>query len=107
MGEIGFNRHEYLYDLDYCDILLISRGYFRRTREMWSAIRWQTYNLMCVSMTDLNKAGIYKPTDLLQFPWENDREEYSGEKLTKEDIEEMRRIMREENERAELHNKEQ
>jgi hypothetical protein len=107
VGEIGFNRHEYLYDLDYCDILLISRGYFRRTREMWSAIRWQTYNLMCVSMTDLKKAGIYKPTDLLQFPWENDREEYSGEKLTKEDIEEMRRIMREENERAELHNKEQ
>ena len=96
VGEIGYNRHEYLFELDYCDILLISRGYFRRTREMWSATRWQTFYLMSVSMADLKKAGIYRPSDLIKFPWEKDEID-SGNMPTKADIEEMRRIMREEN----------
>jgi hypothetical protein len=101
VGEIGYNRHEYLYELDYCDILLIVRGYFRRTREMWSATRWQTFYLMSVSMCDLKKAGIYRPTDLIKFPWEKDVTEGGGNRPTSADIEEMRRIMREENARLE------
>lgn len=95
VGEIGYNRHEYLFELDYCDILLISRGYFRRTREMWSATRWQTFYLMSVSMADLKKAGIYRPSDLIKFPWEKDEPE--GNMPSQSDIEEMRRMMREEN----------
>lgn len=95
VGEIGYNRHEYLFELDYCDILLISRGYFRRTREMWSATRWQTFYLMSVSMADLKKAGIYRPSDLIKFPWEKDEPE--GNMPSQADIEEMRRMMREEN----------
>jgi hypothetical protein len=95
VGEIGYNRHEYLFELDYCDILLISRGYFRRTREMWSATRWQTFYLMSVSMADLKKAGIYRPSDLIKFPWEKD--ELEGNMPSQADIEEMRRMMREEN----------
>lgn len=95
VGEIGYNRHEYLFELDYCDILLISRGYFRRTREMWSATRWQTFYLMSVSMADLKKAGIYRPSDLIKFPWEKD--ELEENMLSQADIEEMRRMMREEN----------
>lgn len=95
VGEIGYNRHEYLFELDYCDILLISRGYFRRTREMWSATRWQTFYLMSVSMADLKKAGIYRPSDLIKFPWEKDDPE--GNMPSQADIEEMRRMMREEN----------
>lgn len=101
VGEIGYNRNEYLYELDYCDILLISRGYFRRTREMWSATRWQTFYLMSVSMADLKKAGIYRPTDLIKFPWEKDVTEGGGNMPTKEEIEEMRRMMREENQKNE------
>ena len=101
VGEIGYNRNEYLYELDYCDILLISRGYFRRTREMWSATRWQTFYLMSVSMADLKKAGIYRPTDLIRFPWEKDDPEGGGNRPTSADIEEMRRMMREENARLE------
>ena len=95
VGEIGYNRHEYLFELDYCDILLISRGYFRRTREMWSATRWQTFYLMSVSMADLKKAGIYRPSDLIKFPWEKDEPEENMP--SQADIEEMRRMMREEN----------
>ena len=95
VGEIGYNRHEYLFELDYCDILLISRGYFRRTREMWSATRWQTFYLMSVSMADLKKAGIYRPSDLIKFPWEKD--ELEENMLSQADIDEMRKMMREEN----------
>lgn len=41
---------------------------------MWSAVRWQTYNLMAaqVGSKALNEAGIYKPTDLIQFPWDKE-----------------------------------
>ena len=41
---------------------------------MWSAVRWQTYNLMSaqVGSKELNEAGIYKPTDLIQFPWDKE-----------------------------------
>lgn len=98
MGEIGYNRHEYLYDLNYCDILCIERGYYRRNREMWAAIRWQTYNLMCVSMADMKKAGIHKPTDLLQFPWEKERVE--APQVSEETIAEMQAMMRAMNEQG-------
>ena len=30
MGEIGRDRHEYLYDMEYWEIMLILRGYRRR-----------------------------------------------------------------------------
>lgn len=97
MGEIGIARREYLYELSYWEIVLIVRGYSRRNREMWSAIRWQTYNLMCVSMADMKKAGILSPTDLLRFPWESS-DIQQGDMPTDEEIERMRRMMQEENE---------
>ena len=72
MGEIGFARKEYLYDLTWCDMILIERGYSRRNREMWSASRWSTYNVMMAfcGSEGLAKSGINNPKDLLQFPWE-------------------------------------
>ena len=72
MGEIGFPRREFLHDLRWWEVRSILRGYYRRHRNLWSATRWQTYNLMCVSMADIKKAGINRPTDLMQFPWERD-----------------------------------
>ena len=103
VGEIGYNRLEYLYELEYWEIVLIVRGYSVRNHDLWSATRWQTFNLMCVSMADLKKVGIYRPTDLLKFPWEKELPESSGGYTgpTKAEIEEMQRIMREENARAE------
>ena len=104
MGEIGFPRREFLFELKWWEVLSILRGYNNRNREMWSATRWQTYNLMCVSMADLKKAGIYRPTDLIRFPWEKDIPDII-EGPSKQEVEEMRRIMREENARAEAQNK--
>ena len=105
MGEIGVQRSEYLYELEYWEIALIVRGYFRRNREMWSATRWQTYNLMCVSMANIKRAGIYRPTDLIKFPWEKEVSEGGGHILTNEEVAEMRRMMMEENARAEQESK--
>lgn len=101
MGEIGRPQHEFLYDVNAWQLRLIIRGYYRRHREDWSMTRWQTYNLMCVSMADLKKVGIYRPTDLIRFPWEKDLPDGESNGPTKEEIEEMRRIMQEENARFE------
>lgn len=73
MGEFGVNRLEYLFDLKYSDLLCIERGYYRRHRDAWSIARWQTYYLMAVQ-SDLKKAGIYKPSDLMPLPWDKDHE---------------------------------
>ena len=72
MGEIGYNRHEFLHELKWWEVRCIIRGYNRRHRDLWSSTRWQTYNLMqafCGGKA-LNEAGIYKPTDLIKFPWD-------------------------------------
>jgi hypothetical protein len=97
VGEIGLPRLDYLYNITYLELMLISRGYVRRNRDMWSAIRWQTYNLMCCSMKDISSAGIYSPRDLIHFPWEKEHIHGSGAQPTKEEIEKMRQMMRDEN----------
>lgn len=43
MGEIGRDRHEYLYEMSYCDILLIQRGYRRRNILQYQLQRLQAY----------------------------------------------------------------
>lgn len=89
MGEIGFPRREFLHDLRWWEVRSILRGYNRRHRNLWSATRWQTYNLMCVSMADIKKAGINRPTDLIQFPWERD----TSPPVSQQDIDELQAEM--------------
>lgn len=98
VGEIGLSRREYLYHMRYYELLLIHRGYLRRHRDMWSATRWQTYNIMSCSMKDITAGGIYSPRDLLQFPWEKSHVKGSGNQPTLDDVKEMRRQMQEYNE---------
>lgn len=43
MGEIGRDRLEYLYEMSYCDILLIQRGYYRRNALQYQLQRLQAY----------------------------------------------------------------
>lgn len=43
MGEIGRDRHEYLYEMSYCDIILIQRGYRRRNILQYQLQRLQAY----------------------------------------------------------------
>ena len=53
---------------------MIQRGYDRRHRNLWSATRWQTYNLMCAfaGSKALSEAGINSAKDLLSFPWDTE-----------------------------------
>lgn len=43
MGEIGRDRSEYLYEMSYCDIYLIQRGYRRRNILQYQLQRLQAY----------------------------------------------------------------
>ena len=74
MGEIGITTGQFYYGLRWWEIKAIIRGYNRRNRAMWSATRWQTYNIM-VSFSggqSLSEKGIHGPKDLLPLPWDTD-----------------------------------
>lgn len=49
-------------------------GYHARHSNMWSAVRWQTFHLMIaqVGTKAMQEANIFKPDDLLQFPWDKE-----------------------------------
>lgn len=50
MGEIGRDRCEYLYEMSFCDILLIQRGYRRRNALQYQLQRLQAYGAIhCMS----------------------------------------------------------
>jgi len=100
VGEIGISRHEFLYELRWWEVQAILRGYHRRARNLWSAVRWQTFNLMSVSMADLKKAGIYSPADLIRFPWDDEVPAAEGDNHlpSDDDIKRMQEEMRRYNE---------
>ena len=90
VGEIGIERGCFLRELRFWEVKSIVRGYNRRSRELWSSVRWATFHLMQVSMADLRKAGIQKPQDLLVFPWETGDEVAH---VSDEDVEELQALM--------------
>ena len=104
VGEIGIPRREYLFELDYVDIVQIERGYERRQRHRWSATRWQTFCLMnaFAGGDAMKKNGIHTPQDLIHFPWDtadddDDDGTTSGGGITEKEAEHLRDIMRREN----------
>lgn len=72
MGEIGIERNTFFSQLRWWEVRAIIRGYNARHRDIWSATRWQTYNIMAAQVggKELEKAGIMSPTDLLPLPWD-------------------------------------
>ena len=88
MGEIGRTPGELKHGLKWWEIRCIIRGYNRRHRDIWSATRWQTYNLMAAQVggKELAKNGINSATDLLPLPWDTK----AASKLpTKEEVADM------------------
>ena len=88
VGEIGRTPGELKYGLKWWEIRSIIRGYNRRHRDIWSATRWQTYNLMAAQVggKELAKNGINSATDLLPLPWDTK----AANKLpTKEEVADM------------------
>lgn len=104
VGEIGIPRREYLYELDYLDMVQIERGYERRHRHAWSIGRWETFHLMAAFCggKNLQESGIHTPLDLIRFPWDYTSHKGGDDESdmpTPAVVEELRRKMREENER--------
>ena len=60
---------------------------------MWCATRWSTFNIMSAfaGSKSLRDAGILSPSDLIKFPWDDERE---NSPLTEEDKERMKEEMR-------------
>lgn len=75
MGEIGRTPGELKHGLKWWEIRCIIRGYNRRHRDLWSATRWQTYNIMAAQVggKQLSENGINSVHDLLPLPWDDNR----------------------------------
>ena len=102
MGEKGISRTDFLYRINFMEAQRLMRGFGRRNADMWSAIRWMTFNVMAVMpYVDLKKACIRNPSDLIRFPWDNIDADETGEGtiVSDEEIQRMQQMMREENER--------
>lgn len=74
MGEVGYNREEFLNVLRWWEIKAIIDGYRKRERTYLLMTRWSTFMIMCTGMADLKKAGINSATDLMQFSWETNEQ---------------------------------
>ena len=97
VGEIGIPRREFLFDISFWEARRIIRGYRRRYRDMWSAVRWHAYRIMgAIPYTDLEKAGIRKPADLIKFPWDKEVDT-EPEIPTDDEIKDTVRMLREMN----------
>ena len=86
MGEIGISRLEYLYELRYWEILLITRGYFRRHHPGWEQARLIAYNAhYCMGSKD----PVPNVTDWMPFPWEHK----DAKPVSQEDIDDLQAEM--------------
>ena len=74
MGEVGYNRKEFLYTLKWWEIKAIVDGYRKREHTYLLMTRWSTFMIMCTGMADLRQAGISSATDLMQFSWETEEQ---------------------------------
>ena len=101
MGEIGYNKDEFLHVLKFWEIRSIIKGYRNRSHTQWESVRLGAYLVMS-SMSDLRKAGICRDTDLVKFAWE--RSTPSTNQPSMEEIESLRELMRQENARLEKEN---
>ena len=85
MGEIGIDRHEFLFELRLWEINAIVEGYRMRARTTWDATRWQTWLILCA----LGAKGLHEPEKLQRFPWDDEE----GEVMTKEDAKALQKEM--------------
>lgn len=92
MGEVGLNRLEYLYDMEHCELVLISRGYAHRNRAAWEQARLVAYNAnYCMG----SKTPPPTVSEWITFPWERDAKD---EIDSDEDINRLREAVRREEE---------
>lgn len=96
VGEIGVPRREYLYEYRYVDLLLISRGYVQRFHPGWEQARLIAYHVRyCMGLAQGETAKSLK--EWITFPWEKTDNDEQSDMPTDKEIEELRRLMIEEN----------
>jgi len=89
VGEIGIPRREVLYELQYWEIILIIRGYFRRYHPGWEQARLIAYNA-AHCMGAKNPPTI---TQWLKFPWEHEH----ADEISDDEVNEIRKQIEAEN----------
>lgn len=99
VGEIGFSRHEFLHELVWWEVKSIIRGYNARHHAGWEQARLVAYNAhYCMGSKET------PPTvnEWIKFPWERKPTSDDGTPAmpTDKEIEHLRQLMREENEKA-------
>ena len=73
MGEIGRDRHEYLYEMTYCDILLIQRGYRRRNILQYQLQRLQAYGAFhCMAGSNGKEPDDWLPMYIDRYIYDDD-----------------------------------
>lgn len=97
VGEIGIPRREYLYELEFWEILLIIRGYSNRNHSGWEQARLVAYNAAhCMG----SKHQPQSINQWLTFPWEKAHIELP----TDEEVNETREKLQRMNEMMKCHN---
>ena len=100
VGEIGIPWREYLYDLTFCDILLIKRGYFRRYHPEWEMARLIAHQVhYCMGVPPGKTAK--EPSEWVPFPWERKSTKSEGDMPDKNERKRMQQMMREYNAKIE------
>lgn len=90
VGEIGISRHEFLYELTYKEIILITRGYFNRAHPSWEQARFIGYQAAhCMGVKNAPKITEWWP-----LPWEHEPDE----EMTDDELAEIREMLQKENE---------
>ena len=87
MGEIGIDRHVFLYDLQFWEVRRIVKGYRRRDILKYQLLRLCAY-MSCFSMRD---AEGKKPEDWL--PLSFDKEDEAAPPMEQKDIDELQALM--------------
>lgn len=76
VGEIGIPRQEFLYELTLAEIILITRGYFKRYHPGWEQARMVAYHAAhCMG----SKTPPPPITQWVQFPWEKEKPDIPDE----------------------------
>ena len=90
MGEIGRDRQETIYELSYCDILLIVRGYRKRNVLTYQLLRLNAYHsLFAFRKNEGNKL----PHDLWPLYFDRYKQSEDNPQISEDEIAELQAEM--------------
>ena len=97
MGEIGIPRREFLYDIQYWEVVRIIRGYRRRDTLKHQLMAECAYAAMFAMRDPKGKTVV----DMFPFLFEDEDENEDTPILSDEEIDELRSLIRSNNKKAE------